>query len=64
MSERFDYREENDSCSRRFRHKVRKCDQFGIPAQLNINRQATHNTCIGGTCSIFAVIVLGIYTLG
>ena len=42
----------------KFQRKVRGFDSFGIPVQLNFNKQATHNTVFGGVCSLAISLVL------
>ena len=37
---------------------VRGFDSFGVPVQLNFNKQATHNTALGGCCSIIAATLM------
>lgn len=46
------------------RRKIREQDVFGIPVQLNLNKQATHNTFLGGCCSIFATIFMVFFIFG
>ena len=49
---------EEISCSKRCRAKVRGWDEFGVPVQLNINKDATHKSFAGGICSIFAFTIM------
>ena len=44
--------------------KVRESDLFGIPVQLNIEKQGTHNTFVGGCCSIIMLVVLLSFVIG
>lgn len=55
---------ENPSAWTKCRRKIREQDSFGIPVQLNLNKQATHNTFLGGCCSIIAMIIMALYILG
>ena len=47
----------------RCKAKVRDRDSFGIPVQLNFNKEATHNTFVGGCCTILAVIIMSLYII-
>ena len=34
---------------------VRGWDQLGVPVSLNLNKQSTHQTFLGGCCSLLAI---------
>lgn len=46
---------------RRLKASIRDWDEFGVPVQLNFNKDATHKSCIGGLCSIFALIIMTVF---
>ena len=56
--------EEEASCLSKLKDKVRSQDSFGIPVQLNLRKEATHNTFIGGCCTIMAVLVMLVFIAG
>ena len=56
--------EEEKSCLSKLRDKVRSQDSFGIPVQLNLRKEATHNTFLGGCCTIMAVLVMLAFIAG
>ena len=56
--------QEEASCMSKFKDKVRNQDSFGIPVQLNFKKEATHNTFVGGCCTILAVSLMGLFILG
>ena len=37
---------------------IRKRDQIGVPVSLNLNGNSSHQTSIGGCCSLFAMLMI------
>ena len=44
-------------CNARSREMIRSQDQVGVPIALNMNSKSTHQTLLGGCCSICAVVL-------
>ena len=51
-------------CWPRCKGKVREFDQFGVPVQLNFNKEAAHNTFIGGVCTIIFAVLMAMIVIG
>ena len=44
--------------SKRVFNAIRSFDQLGVPVTLNLNKQGSHQTFLGGCCSILAIILI------
>ena len=55
--------EEQETCFSKLKGRVRSHDTFGIPVQLNFNKESTHNTFLGGCCSILAMVLMTVFIL-